>query len=1119
MKVRTSVMRGFALLALSSLTFAACDETTSPPPVQQVAVTVTPGSMQLQVGQTGAFVASVSGSTNTAVTWSSSNQAVATVSATGGVTAVAPGNAQIIATSAADANARAAGTVTVVAGPPPTPVTLQIVPSAAAVQVGGTVQLVGIVGGSTNQAVTWVSRSTGVATVNATTGLVTGVAAGTAVIEGRPAANTAVIQTAVITVTAGPQPPARTISITPVSATTGIGDSVRFVATVQGGAAGTSTAVTWRSQDPNVATVNANGFARGVAQGTAVITAISVADTMVRVNATLVVTAATPPPPPPSISIASVLTPAGAPINPLSVAGQINVTVNVSAVPDNNVRSVALLLVGAGGTSVEVCRQDFTPALGTTQSVATINCPINTAAIDAMGRAIFLNGNYTLRAVARDAVGGAGNEVASATFCPQGQVTACVLTFMNTNMMGVVLTPTGASAADPLGRIWWRSFDVTGTPTIFTPGDFSVTLTVNAYLSGQLNPVTGVITGAPLATRTVTTAPFGPTTVSFGVAQLGAIEDSVFVVAQTTTNNSLVINPIIGNPNVFSTTNQWIRIDTWAPRVNSISLPHLGYINDAFTFSLSPHCTVAALPAGCRTTDLGVDRQNEAGNITFDIVTPGAPNTPVAGGANVTNASGVAESATNMVYALRITIKDALGNQRIVWAGNAGNIVTASPSATNLRLFGVDRTPPTVTILSGPAHLSTNTGLTNWLLTYIDAATPPAGPAGFGVDPLRVRLVRYNAADPNGRCINPNTGVSVSTDINAAACFVVVTGNPGVVNIPAIDGYYVMTGYAVDAAGNQSPMVTRMTLNDFTAPFAGSLTVPTVITGGAAASFFAQVTDNVDLGDVWATIGFMGGAGNVWLVQAQQTIGAYGLPIITSDARTLVVDQFIRSVTATQPTGEAQAPASRSVATTAEFAVRDVAAMQLGDLCPAPTAGDNASTQNCHLRQASIAAAVTLGVTVANPYRDWTATGAGSLLAGPSAALPTGSQFTLGALPAAMCNGDPTQPVSGQPCPSGNPITTSIRASVTGPAQTFNNPFQRVLFYVRAGATNRAHLIGLGSISVTDNTITGIRTWTYTQNFSAMGYAPGTYDFFALGVDANGDALMTQVGQIQINND
>jgi hypothetical protein len=109
-----------------------------------------------------------------------------------------------------------------------------------------------------------------------------------------------------------------------------------------------------------------------------------------------------------------------------------------------------------------------------------------------------------------------------------------------------------------------------------------------------------------------------------------------------------------------------------------------------------------------------------------------------------------------------------------------------------------------------------------------------------------------------------------------------------------------------------------------------------------------------------------------------------------------------------------------------------------------------------------------------------------------------------------LCNGQIEGVGTPQPCPT-NPTSALITASVTGPFQTFNNPFQRVLFYLEpAGPNHRAHLIGQGTIGVFDNTVTNTRTWTYTVNFSAIGWAPGSWRVFAVGVDANGDALMTQ---------
>ncbi len=90
-----------------------------------VSVSLSPASVSVAAGGTQAFVATVSGSTNKAVTWSvQEGSAGGSVSATGVYTAPgAAGTFHVVATSAADATKKASATVTVSATtpPPPTP--------------------------------------------------------------------------------------------------------------------------------------------------------------------------------------------------------------------------------------------------------------------------------------------------------------------------------------------------------------------------------------------------------------------------------------------------------------------------------------------------------------------------------------------------------------------------------------------------------------------------------------------------------------------------------------------------------------------------------------------------------------------------------------------------------------------------------------------------------------------------------------------------------------------------------------------------------------------------------------------------------------------------------------
>ena len=198
-------VRGLAVAAALTLALAACDEDeVAPPPV--IEVTVTPSAHTMKVGEQVTLHASVKGTQNQSVTWESNTPSVATVNASSGVvTAVSPGTAVIIAKSAADQSATGAATITVEEAPTPT-IEVTVVPQTATIQVGQTLPLTAVVSGTTNQTVTWSSRTPSVATVDASSGVVTGVAPGTAVIEAKSAADPNAVP-GIATVTVLPEVP------------------------------------------------------------------------------------------------------------------------------------------------------------------------------------------------------------------------------------------------------------------------------------------------------------------------------------------------------------------------------------------------------------------------------------------------------------------------------------------------------------------------------------------------------------------------------------------------------------------------------------------------------------------------------------------------------------------------------------------------------------------------------------------------------------------------------------------------------------------------------------------------------------------------------------------------
>jgi hypothetical protein len=164
---------------------------TVPPPA--VAVSLSPTSATLLTGGTQQFTATVTGSSNTSVTWSATG---GTVSASGLYTAPATaGTYTVKATSAADTTKSASATCTVSA---PAAVAISVSPTSASVSTGGTQQFTATVTGSSNTSVTW--SATG-GTVSAS-GLYTAPAtAGTYTVKATSVADTTKSASAAVTVT------------------------------------------------------------------------------------------------------------------------------------------------------------------------------------------------------------------------------------------------------------------------------------------------------------------------------------------------------------------------------------------------------------------------------------------------------------------------------------------------------------------------------------------------------------------------------------------------------------------------------------------------------------------------------------------------------------------------------------------------------------------------------------------------------------------------------------------------------------------------------------------------------------------------------------------------------
>ena len=253
---------------------ATANVTVTAPIVLVTGVAVAPASLNLVVRGTGTLTATVApaNATNRAVTWSSADTRVATVSAAGVVSAVAPGNTTITVRTT-DGGRTATATVTVAA--PTISVTgVTVAPTTLSLVVGGAGSLAATVtpANATNRAVTWSSADTRVATVSAT-GVVTAVSPGLTVVSVTTADGG---RTAAVAVTvAAPAISVASVLLAPLTLTLPVGQSSALVAMVQPENAA-NRAVTWASSQPLVAAVDARGTVTALSVGSAIITVTTV---------------------------------------------------------------------------------------------------------------------------------------------------------------------------------------------------------------------------------------------------------------------------------------------------------------------------------------------------------------------------------------------------------------------------------------------------------------------------------------------------------------------------------------------------------------------------------------------------------------------------------------------------------------------------------------------------------------------------------------------------------------------------------------------------------------------------------------------------------------------------
>src|ERR1700678_637513 len=246
-------------------------------PAPTVSISLSPGSKSLDGGQSVTFTPTVSGTTNTAVTWSISPQ-VGTIA--NGVyqapaTIASQQSITVTATSVANSAKTAVATVSLI------PVGLTVGPTSTSLEGAQTATFTATVSGATNTAVTWsVSPQVGTISNGVYQAPATIATQQTITVTATSVANSAKIATATITfIPEG-------LTVAPATASLNGGKTATFTANVSGA---TNSAVTW-SVSPQVGTIS-NGVYQAPAtiatQQTITITATSVANSAKTATATI----------------------------------------------------------------------------------------------------------------------------------------------------------------------------------------------------------------------------------------------------------------------------------------------------------------------------------------------------------------------------------------------------------------------------------------------------------------------------------------------------------------------------------------------------------------------------------------------------------------------------------------------------------------------------------------------------------------------------------------------------------------------------------------------------------------------------------------------------------------
>jgi hypothetical protein len=310
-------------------------------------------------------------------------------------------------------------------------------------------------------------------------------------------------------------------------------------------------------------------------------------------------------------------------------------------------------------------------------------------------------------------------------------------------------------------------------------------------------------------------------------------------------------------------------------------------------------------------------------------------------------------------------------------------------------------------------------------------------------------------------------------------------------------GYYTTEIITVDQAGNKAAPFTNTIVEDATAPTVSGIDLPGSITGNSTVSIPASAADNVDVVGSFATVGYTGSAA---MNLRYPTTAGPGVAFDNALTRTAsvspVITNFVRNLQTNPGAAVPTSLTNSNLAQNLRVSAVDEASLNgslTASLTPVALGTETTNTFSANFNN---------GFTLAannNPIWDCPA---------PTAGQTTGCGAAGTSTPGAT--------------------STTLTATASGVSALFNNPFSVVTFWYQNGAGDWVQIGSTTTGAVSDNGAN--RTWAYSFLFTPGKTGPDGTSFVpaaggtitlqirAIGVNSSGDAITTASFPLTINN-